>query len=128
MSRLLELAGVLSHADYADDPVKAETQLIKRRMQCLTALKDVFEKAPPVEDVMYELITLLLILPVYERIYVQRALRPLAQKLNCNDYLADLSRALQETDAWVDLNILTDKGRRSLPDMGLEITPEFKLP
>ena len=77
---------------------------------------------------IFELVSLLLILPVYDRIYVQRALRPLAQKLDCTSYLTDLSRALQETDAWVDLNILTDKGRRSLPDMGLEISPEFKLP
>jgi hypothetical protein len=125
MTRILPFAANLQmrlrHNDTKDESTRS-------RDECIIILKEVFEEKPPVEEIIFEVISMLLVLPVYDRIYVQRALRPLAQKMDCTGYLTDMSRALQETDAWVDLNILTDKGRRSLPDMGLEITPEFKLP
>jgi hypothetical protein len=127
MSALLTLAGqVHQHKRTLKTSTKLDTD--HYRNLYMRALKELFETKPPVNTVIYELLTLLLVLPVYDRIYVQRALRPLAQKLDCIPYLTDLSRALQEVDAWVDLNILTDHERRSLPDMGLEISPEFKLP
>ena len=124
MSPLLELARRIHRLSLPQETAFPESL----RQYCIKVLATLFETRPAVGLVIYDLISLLLVLPVYERIYIQRALRPLAQRMDATSYLTDVSRALQETDAWVDLNILTDKGRRRLPDMGLEISPELKLP
>ena len=115
---------LLTEQLHRDFPASAE----KRRYKCLCALKEMLENAPSVETVLFKFIGMLLALPVEDRLYVQQAMRPLAKKLECTAYLIKLSRALQETDAWIDLNILSDKERRGLPDLGFVLNPEFKLP
>lgn len=124
MSQLLNYAKARRKAGGAYNTDDAEIL----RYDALRVVKGILEEEPPVEEIFEEFICFLLILPPADRIYVQRALRPLAEKYQRTSYLSTLSRVLQETDAWVDLNILTDKERRSLPDMGLEIHPKFKLP
>lgn len=125
MSPYLSLACELRQSRTEEEWRKDSEEI---RQKCLIAVKEVMTAQPEPEEIIYDLICLLLVLPVADRLHIQRAFRPLAQKLDCVAYLSNVSRALQETDAWVDLNILSDKGRRSLPDMGLEINPEFKLP
>ena len=87
-----------------------------------------FDTKPDINDYLYEFILLLLSMKVTDRIYVQRALYPLAKKHNNVDYMMTFTRALQQTDAWVDINAITDNERRPLPNKGLEISPEYKLP
>lgn len=126
MTSLLALAKRIHDKHASDKEWLKDSENI--RAESLLAIKEMFSVEPEPETVIYDFISLLLVLPVHDRLHVQRAMRPLAQKMERTSYLSNLSRALQETDAWVDLNILSDKGRRSLPDMGLEINPEFKLP
>ena len=100
------------------------------RFECIEAVAEMFEKQPPPQDVIFQYITMLLSLPVYDRIYIQRAFKPLSEKMGARvvAYRAELAKALQSTDAWTDLNILNDKHRKALLDEGLETEPVFKFP
>lgn len=100
------------------------------RYECICVMAKMFQTQPPPKDVVFPYITMLLAMPVFDRIYLQRAYRPLAEKIGeeAITYRNELSRELQSTDAWTDLNILNDKHRKALIDEGLEINPTFKFP
>ena len=100
------------------------------RFECIEAMAEMFQKQPPPKDVIFDYITMLLSMPVFDRIYLQRAYKPLSEKIGeeAVKYRNDLSRELQSTDAWTDLNILNDKHRKALIDEGLETNPTFKFP
>jgi len=109
-------------------PVECNGKSDEWRYQTLKVLKEMFLETPPIDDVAMDFIALLYALPVHDRIYVQRALHPLALKYSKEPYWEKLSLTLQEYDLWIDINVLTDRERIFDQSRQLEISPEFKLP
>lgn len=126
----LECATKIFAETEESNPEDFKAKSDKWRMDSLKAIKEVCgaHHKPPVSKVADSFIVLLYALPVHDRLYVQRAMRPLSQKYKFEDYWTELSTALQEIDLWVDINILTDRERKAEEDQSIEIMPDFKLP
>lgn len=123
MTRFMELAKEhypRSDANTVSNPKYRDTVIV--------AIHEFFTQKPPIEDYIYDYMLMLLSLNVIDRLYVQRAVHPLAQKYDNLEYMKSFSRALQHTDVWVDINAVTDHERRPLPDKGLILSTEFTLP